>query len=343
MAETSRSHRPHGSDFAEQDWRILARFWHPVALSREVAGSAWSTQLLDEQLVLYRLSDGVVRATRDRCPHRGAALSRGRIENDRLVCPYHGFSFDGDGRCVGIPAHPGMAISAKLRLSPIPVREAYGLVWARLLDDVPAELPEFAEWSSEDPVHVLPESILWNTSAGRQMESFLDVGHFASVHRATFGEPENTAVPDYEVSRTPSGFEFDYVSTVSNYSATVKHLNPPGFAWSRRFRVHLPFCAKLSIGFPGGGSLHILNAASPVSACRTRVFVPICRDFDRDAPLEHALEFNYRVFAEDRLVVETQQPKELPLDLREEAHVPADLASITYRQLLAELGLGAGD
>lgn len=328
--------------FSDQDRRILARFWHPVALSREVAGSPWSTQLLDEPLVLYRLSDGVVRAAVDRCPHRGARLSLGRIERDRLVCPYHGFSFDGGGRCVDIPAHPGMAISAKLRLSPISVHEAYGLVWARLLDDGPAELPAFDEWSSGDSVQILPESLLWETSAGRQMESFLDVGHFAFVHRTTFGESENTAVPNYKVERTTSGFAFDYVSTVSNYSVGFKHLNPPGFAWSRRFQVHLPFCAKLSIGFPGGGSLHILNAASPVSACRTRVFVPICRDFDKDAPLEESLAFNYRVFDEDRRIVESQRPKQLPLDLREEAHIPADLASITYRQLLAELGLGAG-
>ena len=330
------------SDFSDEDRLILACFWHPVALSREVVGSPWSTQLLDEPIVLYRLSDGVVRAARDRCPHRGSHLSDGRIERDRLVCPYHGFAFDGSARCVDVPAHPGMAISTKLRLSPIPAQEAYGLVWARLRDDGPAQIPAFDEWPSDDSVQILPESLLWETSAGRQMESFLDVGHFAFVHRTTFGESDNTEVPSYKVARTTSGFAFDYVSTVSNYSVGRKHLNPPDFAWVRRFQVHLPFCAKLSIGFPGGGSLHILNVASPVSACRTRVFVPICRDFDKDAPLEESLEFNYRVFDEDRRIVERQRPKQLPLDLHEEAHVPADLASITYRQLLAELGLGAG-
>jgi hypothetical protein len=78
-----------------------------------------------------------------------------------------------------------------------------------------------------------------------------------------------------------------------------KHLNPPGFQWHRRFEVFLPFTAKLTVKFPGGGLLHILNAASPVSARKTRLFVPLCRNFDKDAPLEETLDFNNQVFAED--------------------------------------------
>jgi Vanillate O-demethylase oxygenase C-terminal domain len=96
----------------------------------------------------------------------------------------------------------------------------------------------------------------------------------------------------------------------------------------------------LTVGFPGGGLLHILNAASPVSARKTRLFVPLCRNFDKDAPLEQTLDFNNQVFAEDIAIVEQQWPEDLPLDLHAEAHFPADRSSITYRKGLAALGLG---
>jgi vanillate O-demethylase monooxygenase subunit len=117
-------------------------------------------------------------------------------------------------------------------------------------------------------------------------------------------------------------------------------LSPPGFLWRRRFEVFFPFTAKLTVFFPNDGRLHILNAASPVSARKTKLFVPICRNFDIDAPLQPTLDFNYQVFAEDIAIVERQWPEDLPIDLQAEAHFPADRSSIAYRRGLAGLGLG---
>jgi vanillate O-demethylase monooxygenase subunit len=179
-----------------------------------------------------------------------------------------------------------------------------------------------------------------DAAAGRQMEGFLDVSHFAFVHVETFGELDNREVPGYPVEPTPAGFRADYISTVSNYSRGFKHLNPPGFQWRRLFEVWLPFTAKLTVFFPNDGQLHILNAVAPVSARKSRVFVPICRNFDRDAPLQSTLDFNHQVFAEDKAIVEKQFPEDLPIDLQEEVHIRADKSSITYRQGLARLGLG---
>lgn len=148
-------------------------------------------------------------------------------------------------------------------------------------------------------------------------------------------------VPDYTVVKTPTGFVADYyISTVSNYTHGYKHLNPPGFLWRRRFEVFLPFTAKLTVTFPQGGQLHILNAACPASVRKTRLFVPICRNFDKDARLQATLDFNYQVFAEDIEIVERQYPEDLPIDFHAEAHFPADRSSIAYRQGLAALGLG---
>ena len=331
---------PRECTFTESDWRALAPFWYPVAFSHEITSKPYAATLLDERIVVYRLSDSSLAAARDICYHRGIPLSMGHVEGDEIICRYHGLRYDRNGRCTGIPAHPNGSISPKLRLNVFAVTERYGLVWVRLVDDGPRPLPVLEEWDSSDYLKVLPDSVVIAAAAGRQVEGFLDVSHFAFVHTETFGEADNPAVPDYPVTATAAGFIADYVSTVSNYSHEYKHLNPPGFLWHRRFEVYLPFSAKLTIVFPEGGQLHILNAASPISARKTRLFVPICRNFDKDASLQATLDFNHQVFAEDIAIVEQQFPEDLPIDLHAEAHFPADRSSIAYRKGLAALGLG---
>lgn len=331
---------PRGCTFSGPDWLALAPHWYPVAFSREVTSKPYATRLLDERVVLYRISDGTVVAARDICYHRGVPLSMGHVKGDEIVCKYHGLRYDPAGRCTCIPAHPNGAISPRLRLDVYRAQERYGLVWVRLVDNGPLTLPEMDEFEDHEYLPVLPESVDIEAAAGRQIEGFLDVSHFAFVHKESFGEPDNPVVPDYKVTKTANGFVADYISSVSNYSHAHKHLNPPGFQWHRRFEVFFPFTAKLTVTFPGGGLLHILNAASPVSARKTRLFVPICRNFDKDAAIEETLDFNYQVFAEDIAIVERQWPEDLPLDLHAEAHFPADRSSVTYRKGLAALGLG---
>lgn len=331
---------PRDMTFTESDWRALAVFWYPVAFSHEVTAAPYAARLLDERVVIYRLSDGSVSAARDICFHRGVPLSLGYVEGDEIICRYHGLRYAPDGRCTCIPAHPNGAISPRLRLQVFQAQERYGLVWVRMVDDGPRSLPEMTEWEDSDYIQVLPESVDINAAAGRQVEGFLDVSHFAFVHKDSFGEPDNPVVPDYAVKKTQNGFVADYISSVSNYAHGFKHLAPADFMWHRRFEVFLPFTAKLTVTFPGGGKLHILNVASPVAARKTRLFVPICRNFDRDAALQATLDFNYQVFAEDIAIVEKQFPEDLPLDLHAEAHFPADRSSITYRKGLMSLGLG---
>ncbi|HEX4264572.1 MAG TPA: aromatic ring-hydroxylating dioxygenase subunit alpha [Verrucomicrobiae bacterium] len=330
---------PAQCSFAETDWRALGPHWYPVAFAHEVKERPLAVQLLDEKLVLWRTSNGQVHAARDLCLHRGVPLSLGRVERDELVCKYHGFRYAADGRCVKIPAHPGAAIPPKLCLRTHPIRDNYGLIWTQIIPNAETPFPEFPEWQMPGYIQVLPESITLKSSAGRQVEGFLDVSHFATVHAGSFGEANKPEVQNYPVAPTANGFTADYVSTVSNYAHGSKHLAPPDFAWRRLFEVFFPFTAKLTVFFPQG-QLHILNATSPISSKQSRVFVPICRNFDPELPLQTVLDFNHQVFAEDKELVESQCPEELPIDLQSEVHIRADRSSITYRQGLARLGLG---
>jgi vanillate O-demethylase monooxygenase subunit len=330
---------PRNCTFSESDWKILAPFWYPVAFSHEITDKPYAARLLDERLVLFRVSDGTVVAARDICLHRGVPLSLGWMENDELVCAYHGVRYNQKGQCICIPAEPNAAIPSRLKLTTFAVMERYGLVWVRLVDNGDVHFPDLSEWDDPDYIQVLPNSVNIDAAAGRQMEGFLDVSHFAFVHKDSFGERDNPTVPDYPVERMPHGFRADYLSTVSNYPHGLKHLAPEGFLWRRLFEVWLPFTAKLTVTFPNG-LLHILNAASPVSARKTRLFVPICRNFDKDAPLQDTLDFNHQVFGEDQAMVEQQYPEDLPLRMQDEVHIAGDKSSITYRKALAALGLG---
>jgi phenylpropionate dioxygenase-like ring-hydroxylating dioxygenase large terminal subunit len=158
--------------------------------------------------------------------------------------------------------------------------------------------------------------------------------------RQRFADPDNPEVENYTTVETPQGFHADYLSSVGNYPIGIDARVPTGFEWLRHFEVHLPFTATLTIHFPEAGRLVIMNAASPLSARKTRLFVPIARNFDKHLPIEDVHAFNLRIFEEDRRIVESQRPERLPLDLMLEMHIPADASSIAYRRGLKRMGLG---
>jgi vanillate O-demethylase monooxygenase subunit len=220
------------------------------------------------------------------------------------------------------------------------VLERYGLVWTCLTADAPPALPAVPEWDDPTYQHIFPNAIEMEAAAGRQVEGFLDVAHFAWIHTESFGDRNNPVVPRYDVTVLPAGLHVEYRSTVSNYPKAMQSLMPPDYLWLRVFDVTYPFSARLTVHFPGDSRLVILNAASPISARKTRVFVPIARNFDHDKSLQPVYDFNHMVFEEDKQIVERQCPEDLPIDLLEEVHIRADRTSIEYRKALGALGLG---
>ncbi|MBO1360508.1 aromatic ring-hydroxylating dioxygenase subunit alpha [Acetobacter sacchari] len=329
---------PRGCTFEPADWRILAGCWHPVALVRDIGAKPLSVTLLDAPLVVYRAGKEIVIAD-DLCPHRGVPLSMGVGDGETVACAYHGFRFGEGGRCVRVPAHPDSGIPKKLNLKTYPAVQRYGLIWTCLAHEGAATIPPMPHWEDEGFQRITCPSIDIAGFAGRQVEGFLDVAHFAFVHTETFADPENAVVPSYTPKLTEDGFEAEYRSSVGNYPIGHSDWRLPGFEWLRHFRLHTPFTATLEIHFPRDGRLVIMNAASPVSARMTRMFAPICRNFDTDQSVDAVYEFNRRVFEEDRALVEAQKPENLPLDIALEAHVMADRSSIAYRRSLRAMGL----
>ena len=332
---TSAPALPRRCTFASHDWSVLARCWHPVAIASEVTPDRpHAAQLLDQDLVLYRTDAGVTVAA-DLCVHRGAPLSMGTMCEGHVTCAYHGYRYDGEGRCRLIPAHPGGAIPSKLTLRVFKSIERYGLIWVQLDASKERPLPEFPEFGAPgfQVFHVPP--LDWAASPGRQVESFCDVAHFAFVHPVTFAA-KDPVVPRYDVAPTPTGVHAEFVSQVGNISDP----SAASQVWRRVYDLHLPFTAHLTVHFPHGGRFAILNASCAVSARKTRVFAVIAREFDHDQPIAEAIAFQQRVYAEDQRIVERQNPEDLPIDLDEEVHGRADRTSVEYRRQLAKLGLG---
>lgn len=330
---------PGGCTFEAEDWAILAQHWYPVAIARDIGAKPLAAKLLDEPLVIYRAGDQLV-VGRDICPHRGVPLSLGTQTAEGVTCAYHGLRFGAEGRCIRVPASPDRDIPARMQIKTYPHVERYGLIWTCLRPRIGEPvIPDMPHWNEAAFQQIVCPWMDIFGFAGRQMEGFLDVAHFAFVHTETFGDANNAEVPVYKPVKTAHGFEAEYRSTVGNYPIGVSDRGKAGFEWLRHFRAHLPFTATLEVHFPGDARLVIMNAACPVSAKVTRLFAPIARNFDTDLPVQDVYDFNYRVFLEDKAIVEAQKPECLPLDPLMEAHIQADMSSLAYRRGLRDLGL----
>src|ERR1700722_886758 len=166
---------PRGCTFSESDWLALAPHWYPVAFSSEVQTQPFAARLLDQRLAIFRTSNGNPVAVQDLCLHRGAPLSLGSVQATQVRGKSPGFRSDHHGHCVCTPANPDSPIPSKLKLRTFPVRERYGLIWTRLIDDGEKTFPAFDEWDDPQYLQVLPNAVELNASAGRQIEGFLDV------------------------------------------------------------------------------------------------------------------------------------------------------------------------
>ncbi len=323
---------------------LLRRSWHPVAVEADVGDGPVGVTLLGERLVLFRGEDGSVRAFHDVCVHRGTSLALGWRDDGCLVCPFHGWTYDGDGRCVRIPSQPGRPIPGRARLRAYPTVTRIGHVWV-CLDDAPVvEPPDFPEWDDPSGRAVVCPPYDWACHALRRLENFLDFAHFAWVHPGILGDRDHPEVPDHEVwvdadrlrVRQPRpeprlGVKTGAVDradlTDDGRVMTVMH-----------YVAYPPLAAQLTQELPGGRRYSVFVAASPVDEATTRTFWLVARNYDLDRDDAELVRFQVDVVAQDRPIVESQRPERIPPEVTAELHVLDDKVSLTWRRLLADLG-----
>lgn len=322
---------------------IETQHWHPVAAAEAVGDTPFAARLLGQDLVLWRDAAGAVHAWPDRCPHRGARLSLGRIEDGHLECPYHGWQFEATGRCIHVPALPGFVPPATHCIKSHAARVAHGLVWVQL---APAETapPMFA---AEDDARLRklncgPYDV--EASAPRIVENFLDLSHFAFVHEGWLGARGATAIDTYRVEETATGLratELKAWQPQSNLHSTAPAQVEYGY------EVTAPYTAVLT-KIPEAGTVAVPDWREaialficPLEPERCRVWFRLAvADFESGD--EKLRAFQDTIFRQDQPVLESQTPKRLPLDLRAELHTAADRASSAYRRYLSRQGITFG-
>jgi 5,5'-dehydrodivanillate O-demethylase len=123
------------------------RYWVVVGTTSELFDIPQAVRVLGENLVLFRDPDGRLGLIGQYCPHRGTSLEYGDIEDGGIRCPYHGWLFDVNGRCLEMPAEPkDSKFYQKVKHLSYPVREMGGLIFAYLGPDKanPPPLPSYA-------------------------------------------------------------------------------------------------------------------------------------------------------------------------------------------------------
>ena len=165
--------------------RLMRRYWQPAALAEELPDDrpVRPVRLLGEDLVLYRREDGGHGLVGRRCPHRGADLCYGRLEDGGLRCTFHGWLFDAGGRCLEQPAEPaGSRFHTRIRHTAYPCTERNGIVFAYMGEGDPPPLPDFDCFVAPDEFTFAFKGYL-ECNWLQALEVGIDPAHASFLHR----------------------------------------------------------------------------------------------------------------------------------------------------------------
>src|ERR1700730_16002461 len=312
---------------------VLTEDWHPVArVAQLVDGGPIAARVLGEDLVIWRSGDEFF-AWRDLCVHRGTRLSLGSVvDGVWLECPYHGWTYGTDGRCVLMPAHPEQLPPAKARVATFHAAAAYGVIWVSLGGGATG-IPRFE--LLDDPAYqvLMAGPYRVRASGPRIVENFLDIGHFPFVHEGILGDRARPAIDDYTAEVGPEGVLAD----------GVKVFQPDPYGTGRGstvtypYRVHRPLTA--SFIKHGDHSFGMMLSVTPHDAIDSTAWMWMAMNYQPESSM---VEFQDRIFAQALPILESQRPELLPLDLQAELHLRSDRTAIAYRRWLRELGVRTG-
>ncbi len=322
---------PGGVPTGEQTSLALRHCWQPVARVQDLERGPQRVLLLGEALAVFLTEAGKPAVVADRCAHRGASLSMGKVEGESIQCPYHGWEWAGEnGACTRIPSLPDQSqIPARARIPAFPAREHWGLVWT-VLEEPLGELPtmpwfdaEEWEWGHGTPFE-LPVGL------GVMIENFRDVAHFAFVHRATLGAmPEviEQLRPERDGFRVTLRREMRAGDGADEIWGSLRELHTHAIA--PNFTSAQMLTAK--------GERCLLHAARAISLTESAHYwiAGFTRDYD-EFSIEEAIEFEQRLYAEDCAIISAVEPREFPLDPNAEANTLADSFTLTYRQAFSD-------
>lgn len=275
----------------------LKDFWYVACLASELTATApLGREVLGVPLVLFRDAGGAPRALRDRCLHRHARLSAGVVIDGRLCCPYHGWTYDGAGRCVEVPslgpAQQGQALDG-LRLGPcdvgrldaFPALEQDGLVYVFMGDDpARARRPAFRVPRLGEPGWTTYFMVTWFPNGVTNLvENFMDVPHTVFVHRGWFRDRARRRVPA-TVERRQGEVLVTYHQQEDVVSGLGRLFNPRGRPMTHTDHFFSPNVTRVDYGFGEESGFVINSQCTPVGPTSTWVYTAISYRLPWDLP-----------------------------------------------------------
>ncbi|WP_231871122.1 Rieske 2Fe-2S domain-containing protein [Halioglobus sp. HI00S01] len=166
---------------------MLINLWYVAEWVDKVKDQPVRAKLLGQNLVLFRDSKGKVHCLSDVYIHRGGALSGGwTTEHDCVVCPYHDWEFDPEGKVQLTPSRgEGGAVPEHARIDAYPTEERYGMIWVFMgeLDEADRyPIPPFPEYDDRDNWRPIYTEFTWNADVNRVVENGIDIAHTSFVH-----------------------------------------------------------------------------------------------------------------------------------------------------------------
>jgi phenylpropionate dioxygenase-like ring-hydroxylating dioxygenase large terminal subunit len=183
--------------------------WYVAAWGQDIAEDAlFARTILGIPIVFYRTNDGSLTALEDRCCHRMAPLSKGRLEGDALRCMYHGLKFASSGACIEVPGEE--RVPANFNVRHFPVAEKQNLVWIWMGDADQADPEEIIDWPYlDDPAWPYKGGYLhYDANYQLIIDNLLDFSHLPYTHENTIGT-SNYDEDRPSVEHTPFGVRIE--------------------------------------------------------------------------------------------------------------------------------------
>lgn len=299
-------------------------FWYVAGWSHEVAPSTpFARVLLDEPIVFYRTEAGAVVALEDRCCHRLAPLSRGRIEGNCLRCMYHGLKFDSAGTCVEIPGQDRIPPTARVRS--YPVAECDRLIWIWMGDAARASAADIPRVPGVDERgwDMKPGYLHFKAEYLLVLDNLLDFSHLSYVHPGTVGGTTRIALARPKVERTDKGVYIErwmLDGPPAPFQAKYGRFDGPVDRW-HFYNILMPGLMLMESGVqPKGtgasegrhdGALRFkpFNLVTPETSKTTHYFYALPHDFGlgNDQVNDALFDDLTQAFVEDRDIIEAQQ------------------------------------
>ncbi len=318
---------------------MIPNQWYVVLESGEVPGDRpVGVVRLGEKLVLWRDTQGRPVCQRDKCAHRGAALSAGKVVGDCVECPFHGLQYDATGRCQLIPANGKVAqVPERFQVHTYPTRDAHGFIWlwwGEAREDLPP-LPWFDDLDDSFPYATFKDH--WTVHYSRAIENQLDVAHLPFVHYNTIGRGGRTLI-DGPVTRLENDRLRVWVyNRLDDGTAPLKPQDIPEPETPALLHFHFPNIWQNRLG----EGMRVLLAFVPIDEENTRLYLRFYGRFLGLTVLDRLLcklsnLGNRVILGQDKRVVLTQQPKKTELAMGEKLF-QADRPIVLYRQRRKEL------